>query len=439
MTRRTIPGGSYVEAWPTGDYACLIARSHVETSAGNIAIPPGSGLGPIYTRLYVGAGLRLAGQDQVSGNAWLWDGLRWVDRGDSYGVSPCAFGPLDGFLYVAKAGWGGGSQGIRYVRTDGAIISGDDTYADPVEKIYQFTTQGDITIGQDHEDGVIVVYTGMRKRLASGNCQFVRFNRAGDRLAVAWWTPKENAAQLAWFHVSEIASLPDAPLVFDKPIEKPKPKPKPEPQPVSIPNYLDHVKKVGDQTGHRYTDDALTDEQRIDEAAKLTAKVASDIYHGRNGAIRDMRVGLYRKGNKYGFDENRLYFDLGNGTAAFAKIVIQTGAAHASLGWNETDHIFPSIDYAHQGGVGWFMPPLIGSDAPTQPGTGTPPSSDLAKQMAALSARMQKLEQQPAPAFPQRIALKTAHGRYVVAEPDGSLAADRDEAGAWETFTVEAK
>ena len=204
---------------------------------------------------------------------------------------------------------------------------------------------------------------------------------------------------------------------------------------MSIPNYLDHVKKVGDQTGHRYTDDALTDEQRIDEAAKLTAKVASDIYHGRNGAIRDMRVGLYRKGNKYGFDENRLYFDLGDGTAAFAKIVIQTGAAHASLGWNETDHIFPSIDYAHQGGVGWFMPPLIGSDAPTQPGTGTPPPSDLAKQLAALAARVAQLEQRPT--FPTRIALKTAHGLYVVAEPDGSLAADRDEAGAWETFVIE--
>ncbi len=35
------------------------------------------------------------------------------------------------------------------------------------------------------------------------------------------------------------------------------------------------------------------------------------------------------------------------------------------------------------------------------------------------------------------IALKTAHGRYVVAEPDGRLRGDRTVADIWERFSTE--
>ena len=35
------------------------------------------------------------------------------------------------------------------------------------------------------------------------------------------------------------------------------------------------------------------------------------------------------------------------------------------------------------------------------------------------------------------VALKTAHRRYVVAEPDGTLRGDRKAAGKWEKFTAE--
>ena len=37
----------------------------------------------------------------------------------------------------------------------------------------------------------------------------------------------------------------------------------------------------------------------------------------------------------------------------------------------------------------------------------------------------------------QQVALKTAHGKYLVVEPDGTIKADRDTAGPWETFTLE--
>lgn len=65
-------------------------------------------------------------------------------------------------------------------------------------------------------------------------------------------------------------------------------------------------------------------------------------------------------------------------------------------------------------------------------------------QIAALKVRIETLQAQPSPSpsFPSRIALRTAHGKYVCAEGNdkiGALVADRDGSGPWETFDVEVK
>lgn len=331
------------------------------------------------------------------------------------------------------------SQGIRFITDDGQPKYGDETLANVFagQLIHEWMQRGPWTAGQGSDGGVTVANSDGRWWSAMpGLAFFPRIAVRGARVAALKIDRQTVYVEDYTPPYPQGASAPAPP----PPQPVPQPTPIPEPVPVNIPNYLEHVKKVAAVLGNRYTDDSLTDEQRIDEAAKVTAKAASDIYHGRNGAVQDRRVGLFKKPNKYGFDENRLYFDLGNGTACFAKIVIQTGAAHASLGWNETDHIFPEILYADRGGVGWMVPPLIGSDAPTQPGTPQqPPSSDLAKQVAALAARVAKLEQQPPSSFPQRIALKSDHGKYGSVQPDGSIVFDRDSSGPWETVTVEAK
>src|SRR5688500_7250128 len=41
--------------------------------------------------------------------------------------------------------------------------------------------------------------------------------------------------------------------------------------------------------------------------------------------------------------------------------------------------------------------------------------------------------------FPTKVALLTDHGKYISAQSDGSLVADRESAGGWEVFTVEPK
>jgi len=47
----------------------------------------------------------------------------------------------------------------------------------------------------------------------------------------------------------------------------------------------------------------------------------------------------------------------------------------------------------------------------------------------------------PAPAagaFPKKIALKTDHGTYLTAEPDGRVTNREDHAASWQTLKVEA-
>ena len=66
----------------------------------------------------------------------------------------------------------------------------------------------------------------------------------------------------------------------------------------------------------------------------------------------------------------------------------------------------------------------------------------IASAIDPLKAEIAELRRQiaatPQPtAFPSAIALKSAHGRYLAVEPDGTVIANRDAAGPWETLKVE--
>lgn len=59
----------------------------------------------------------------------------------------------------------------------------------------------------------------------------------------------------------------------------------------------------------------------------------------------------------------------------------------------------------------------------------------LQAEIAALKTMMEQTW--PASGTMVRVALKSTHGKYVSAEPDGRLIADRHDVGAWETLEVE--
>ena len=146
-------------------------------------------------------------------------------------------------------------------------------------------------------------------------------------------------------------------------------------------------------------------------------------------------------------------YDLRNGTAQVVDIVSnaegappEPGAARAAPGtaWQEKD--IRNISE-------WALP----YDASVDPGPGPGPDPGgadtvlvptvaaleaLEAWVANLEAQIVELRTQIAnnpSGFPTRIALRSWKGRYLASEADYSVVADREGAGAWETWDVEAK
>jgi hypothetical protein len=108
-------------------------------------------------------------------------------------------------------------------------------------------------------------------------------------------------------------------------------------------------------------------------------------------------------------------------------------------------------------GSGTGAPTPIGP-ATTGAGGGVTASSNMVIDLRPLEARIQALEAlvaaqadaiadlkkrpvaSPAPSggtFPKKVALKTDHGTYVTAEPDGRMTNREDHPASWQTFKVE--
>jgi hypothetical protein len=86
--------------------------------------------------------------------------------------------------------------------------------------------------------------------------------------------------------------------------------------------------------------------------------------------------------------------------------------------------------------------PDPGDPAPEPPNLKALIAAEVARAIAPLQAEIAalktKLEQTwPASGAIVRVALKSAHGKYVCVEPNGRMIADRDGVGAWETLDVE--
>jgi hypothetical protein len=186
-----------------------VPNSHIATNIANISLPPqevaAGGMGPLYIRVASNP-FRFAGQSHVGLGVWEWNDFKWtLLQPPSCGVSPIIYDAGNVLRWSTDCAIG--SQGYRYVAEDGRLVTGDETYADPTHKIWEYTTLGGITVGQG-EHGCILLRGTERRVLEPGDCRFARFVKRGSELAIAMVKFAERKAVLMWLDESDISALP---------------------------------------------------------------------------------------------------------------------------------------------------------------------------------------------------------------------------------------
>lgn len=426
MTRTEYPGGTYVDALPSGEFATLVPSSHIQTHLGRIELP---GDQPLYHRITNVGGFKIAGQAHQSPRTLEWIGGTWHDRPVACGVSPVIYDAA-GVLHISDCSIG--SQGWRYVDANGALVTGDQTYGSTFG-IAEWSEYGGLKIGQGYDGGVCVWDGTTLRLLEAGNCRFIRVRGAGQAVAVSFWKVGASAV-IYQATLNELRVLPIARPVAPPP-EKPKkppvvpPTPVPtKPEPSMSVNHLDIVQRVAQTTK---PDGTLDGNFAFISAVRMAANDGAGFVKSAAG-----------KENTIGY---------GDGFVRTSRLVYADG------------HMYKLIADAGPGGAnrpqwadeGMDDPALFVKAAEVSPKTEPPPpepqpgvdvAPDIARlnrQVAVLTARYDELKDLIANLRPTvdgaRVALRTENGHYLCAEGGGggSVNATRDAVGGWETFTLE--
>ncbi len=336
-TRLEIPQGWYGENLPSGEYAVAVpAKSVVMTHLGAVPFGPDS---PLYVRVTNVSGFKFVGQGHATGQTVEWTNGVWSTKGPSCGVSPVIY-DLAGVLHISQCG-PVGSQGWRYVADNGTLVTGDSTYANPALKLWEYTTHGDITIGQS-EDGTVAISPAGRFSLELGHTTFVRFNRSGSKLAVTIVKLKENKTVLLWFDANELASFPRDAAPAPTPTPTPVPVPVPTPAPVPVPAPQGSPDKA--------VANRIVHEERAKYGTPMTeleiATMLKDVARRLNSA------------NQPGGPFGVLFKGVGNSCAGYSCDIICTGNGSAQRQWD----ILGNADPAERGAGAGDQRPDFGDE-----------------------------------------------------------------------------
>lgn len=225
--------GWYCDALPTGEWASLVANSHLDTDKGRINLP-----GENVLQFRLSRDGQIAGQGQTD-QTQLWqngqwsqlglcisqDGHAWDEQNRLLACREIDYTSPDPSLWkiwhryehdgsVTKLSLATGAIGIRQVLPDGTIILAWKSYADPTRGLWGYTDYGDVAIGQGKESGCVVRFAddGILRLVEPGNCQFVRVNRDGDNWSIAIWRLDTKESVFYWFTTEELRMLDPVPV-----------------------------------------------------------------------------------------------------------------------------------------------------------------------------------------------------------------------------------
>lgn len=236
LQRQVITGGWYGEALTDGSMAVtriLPDGADVLTHHGSWATP---GDVSLFTRCgRPGGAFEAAGQSWVGKGTIVSQGGSWRVAGPSCGVSPHIYAPD----LVINENCRAGTQGFRQVSDLGQVLSGDATYRDASRTLWEYSTMGDLTVGQG-EHGAVALYQGKRLVLEPGDCRWIRLNRSGDTIAITIVKQPEHVTVILRGQVQDLMDYPID--VIDGQV--PAPPPKQEPPHIMPANREDVVRSI---------------------------------------------------------------------------------------------------------------------------------------------------------------------------------------------------
>ena len=212
----TVPDGWYADALPDGRYVVLCANGSCQTSAGLIPAPLDGSRGCLYPRLDPSAeGVSFAGQawQTFAFHSLIYRTGQWrVVPDGNMGVYGVIYRP-NGFREVNTGS--AGSQGYRYVRADGTIVTGDETYGPAPYGVFEWSALADdLIVGQGPDGGAVVWDRGTRRVLVPppAAVRFIHVTVTGttdaDTFGLAWWGESGVPTTCLWGTLADLRALP---------------------------------------------------------------------------------------------------------------------------------------------------------------------------------------------------------------------------------------
>jgi hypothetical protein len=206
---RVISGCQYGEGRLDRQFACAAPGAEISTSAGVVARPVIGGVtsdNVLGLRVTPEGEFRLAGQSHNGFGNWEWTASQgWKIVGPSYGVNPVLYDYVN-TLHVGALSFG--SQGLRFAdRASGRLFTGDETYADPARRIGEWSTCGEVTVGQSGWS-VVALWRGQRYTLERGSIVNIHLTCAGSQLAISYHRQDDRTFWFRWLDASELPAFP---------------------------------------------------------------------------------------------------------------------------------------------------------------------------------------------------------------------------------------
>ena len=464
MHTKRIPGAIYSDITLEGDFGGMITGIGVslnrEDGVVDFSLPVFNGKSEdlLFFRLHRFANIFYAGKGNSSGKIWFWNTLKgeYKDLGLGFGNSPVAF--WKGFIYIVRdkntcdvINLNDGSlnktikdtietQGIRYIKDDGSPVWGDPTYdGSKTIGVAQYTTLGNVTLGQSYIDGLIAVKDGKHKVVSPGPHEFIRAYRVSDSFVVSSVFLPKHEANFFWFGLNEIDSFPPETNEIppeDKPVDK-----------LEAPNLLHLVQEVisehpevhrGDEDERgKIVDYFCKKANGIDRSGSVITKPWGRKARNSDGTNQNTDGAVYLRA-----DGKHEIYDIMDGNPPF------NATWQGDLGKNSAGPFSPG-----ENGFWW---PISLSDNPPDDNGDDEESSGLEARVEELEDKLREaleiieLLQESCLRDGDKVSIRSESGHYLCAEAGGKQESQvnrsvrepgnanftRDGAGGWETHTI---